>query len=80
MIHNAECHIHIKGGLPIFTGGRVPIPTDAQIQDVFPEWNLRAQEFVLRCCEEDGKRIEQLTATEFFKYGMKFMIVEAAKL
>jgi hypothetical protein len=82
MIHEAECHIVLEPGIGIgsFIKAEPPIPTDAQIEEVFPTWKLKAQLFVERCCKEENRQINNLTASEFFRYGMKFMICESIKL
>jgi hypothetical protein len=86
MIHEAECHIVLEPGIGLFdvlkTAARPepPIPHDSQIEEVFPDWRLRAKIFIGRCCEAEGKDFTSLTSQDIFRYGMKFMICESTKL
>jgi len=82
MIHQAECRIVID---PIQMGAlrkyiEPVIPADQEIEEIFPDWQLRAKIFCGRCAEEEGKDLTMLTQLDIFRYGMKFMIVEAKKL
>jgi hypothetical protein len=82
MIHEAECHIVLEPGmgLPGFLKAEPPIPTDQQIEEVFPNWQLKVKPFVQRCCKEENKDINHLTANDLFRYGMKFMVCESTKI
>lgn len=81
MIHEAECHIVLKPGIgPSFMKAEPPIPTDEQIEEVFPSWRFKVQPFIHRCCKQEGKPVEYLTMSDYFRYGMKFMICESTKI
>jgi len=84
MIHQAECRIVIDpiqmGMLKKLNFIEPPIPTDQEIEEIFPDWQLRARIFCGRCAEEEGKDLAMLTQLDIFRYGMKFMIVEAKKI
>lgn len=82
MIHKAECHIVLEPGigLPGFIKTAPPIPTDEQIEEVFPNWKLKVKPFVEQCCKQENRNINLLSEGDFFRYGMKFMICESAKI
>jgi hypothetical protein len=78
MIHEAECHIVLEPGIGL--GAEPPIPTDAQIEEVFSNWRSKTKIFIGRCCQEEARDFTNLTAQDIFRYGMKFMICESTKL
>ena len=86
MIHNAECHIVIDapkfGSLNIMgVGAEPPIPSDAELEEVFPEWKSLGRIFIGRITQEEGREAtDQLTQQDLFRYGMKFAIVMAKKI
>ena len=82
MIHEAECHIVVERGLGFsnLTKAEPPIPTDAQIEEVFPNWKLKAKAFVVRCCQQEKRNPANLSTQDIFRYGMKFAICESTKL
>jgi hypothetical protein len=82
MIHDAQCHIVIDP--PAF--GKImqkmepPVPSDAEIEEVFPGWRDKQKIFVGRCLHEEGREWDSLTPQDLFRFGMKFIICEAKKL
>jgi hypothetical protein len=83
MIHEAECHIVLEPGiglLNMMSKAEPPIPTDSQIEEVFPDWRLKTKVFIGRCCQQEGRDFTSLTAQDIFRYGMKFMVCESTKL
>lgn len=84
MIHNASCHIVIDpvqmGGRTINFGIEPPIATDEQIEEVFPNWKSQYQIFIGRCLKEENREWASLSPQDVFRYGMKFILVEAQKL
>jgi hypothetical protein len=87
MIHEAQCTIIIDPvklgpGVNIMgIGAEPPIPTDAEIEEVFPEWKSKGRIFIARAVKEEGKDgHDVLTQQDLFRYGMKYVICEAKKL
>lgn len=82
MIHEAECHIVLEPGigLPGFIKTEPPVATDEQIEQVFPNWKFKVRPFIDRCCKQEGKTLRELTADDFFRYGMKFMVCESTRI
>lgn len=80
MIQEGECHIEIQQGIGSFVKAEPPIPTDRQIEDVFPMWKFKVMPFIQRCCREEGLEAKDLTSSDFFRFGMKFMICESTKI
>jgi hypothetical protein len=84
MIHNAECHIVIEppqmGVLKALMISEPPIPSDAEMEEVFPDWRNRQKIFVGRCLQEEGRDWDTLSPQDLFRFGMKFIICEAKKL
>lgn len=77
MIHEAECHIVLEPGIGMLKA-EPPIPTDEQIEEVFPNWRFKIKPFIRRCCKQENK--DYLSAEDFFRYGMKFMVCESVKV
>jgi hypothetical protein len=84
MIHNAECHIVIAppqmGALKAMMIPEPLIPSDEDMEDVFPEWRNKQKLFVGRCLQEESRDWDTLTPQDLFRFGMKFVICEAKKL
>jgi hypothetical protein len=75
MIHEAKCNIVVQTS-PFRQ--EPPIPSDAEIEELFPDWKAKAGIFIGRCIQEEGKT--NISSNDLFRYGMKFMICEAKKL
>jgi hypothetical protein len=87
MIHEASCTILIdppKFGKALNimgVGAEPPIPTDAEMEEVFPDWKTKGKIFIARAVSEENKEgRDVLTQQDLFRYGMKFVICEAKKL
>jgi hypothetical protein len=79
MHHEAECHIVVDTAhWQKLMHREPPIPPDKDIEAAFPDWRLRCQTFAARCVEQEGKKLVELTALDYFRYGMKFVIAEAS--
>ena len=88
MIHNATCNIVIppaqvgQAGLNILgIGAEPPIPTDAELDDVFQEWRAKGKIFIARAAQEEGREgLDTVTQQDMFRWGMKYAICEAKKI
>lgn len=82
MIHHISCEIVLPAGVSFFSKPEPPIPTDEQIAEVFgAEWQQVAMAFVGRAAREEGKTgFDRLTPQDLLRYGLKFAVVQAAKV
>jgi hypothetical protein len=84
MIHEGSCKIVYTSGpnLNIMgIGAEPPIPTDAELEEVFPDWKAKGRIFIARATSEENREsTDVLTQQDLFRYGMKFVICEAKKI
>ena len=84
MIHEGQCNIVIPAGVGVNImgiGAEPPIPTDAEIDEVFPEWRSKGRIFIGRVAiEENRDSLDTVTPQDMFRWGMKYCICEAKKV
>lgn len=88
MIHEASCNIEIdiqtlknKNINIMGIGADAPIPSDEELEAVFPNWIQKGEIFLGRIKQEQGLSVyHQWTPQDLFKFGMKFVIIEAKRI
>ena len=86
MIHEASCHIIIPpsrvGTYNIMgMGSEPPIPSDAELDEVFRDWKAKGRIFIARAAREENRdSLDAVTQVDMFRWGIKYAICEAKKI